>query len=137
MSTLLAKIQVHPGKEREFEDVMAYMYRQTHGTEHGVLRYEYWRGRSSGFYYCLLSFRDSLAFWRHQASDHHEGKMAQFRQCIAELDLEIVDPVQHASPLPATCEQAVPAAESAAVREQAALFPISVATWWLELRAEK
>tara|TARA_B110000503_G_scaffold130414_1_gene203786 strand:+ start:12899 stop:13096 length:198 start_codon:yes stop_codon:yes gene_type:complete len=45
MSSLLAKIQVHPGKEAEFEDVMAYMYRKTHGTEEGVLRYDYWRGR--------------------------------------------------------------------------------------------
>ena len=26
MSTLLAKIQIHPGKETEFEDLMAFMY---------------------------------------------------------------------------------------------------------------
>ena len=42
---LLAKIQTNPGTEAEFEDVMQYMYRQTHDTEEGVLRYEYWRGR--------------------------------------------------------------------------------------------
>jgi quinol monooxygenase YgiN len=73
MSSLLAKIQIHSGKEAEFEDVMAYMYRQTHGSEEGVLRYEYWRGREPGFYYCLLSFRDAVTFWRHQASDHHDA----------------------------------------------------------------
>ena len=89
MSTLLAKIQIHPGKEAEFEDVMAYMYRQTHDTEEGVLRYEYWRGREEGFYYCLLSFADAETFWRHQASDHHEGEMERFAACIADLDLEL------------------------------------------------
>jgi len=134
MSSLLAKIQIHPGKEAEFEDVMAYMYRQTHGTEDGVLRYEYWRGREPGFYYCLLSFRDAVAFWRHQASDHHEGEMARFAECIAALDLEIIDPVQQASPLPATVDAGLPQGESAAVQEQAQRFPIATAAWWRALR---
>lgn len=134
MSSLLAKIQVHSGKESEFEDVMAFMYRQTHGTEEGVLRYEYWRGREPGFYYCLLSFRDAVAFWRHQASDHHEGEMQRFGACIAALDLEIIDPVQQASPLPATLDATVPPGESRAVREQAERFPVVTAAWWRALR---
>ena len=134
MSSLLAKIQIHPGKEAEFEDVMAYMYRQTHDTEEGVLRYEYWRGREPGFYYCLLSFRDALTFWKHQASDHHEGEMQRFAACIAELDLETIDPVQQASPLPTTDEGVVSSQETDAVREQAALYPIAVAQWWQSLR---
>lgn len=134
MSTLLAKIQIHPGKEQQFEDVMAYMYRETHGKEEGVLRYEYWRGRQPGFYYCLLSFSDAAAFWRHQASDHHEGEMERFAQCIADLDLETVDPVQQASPLPATDEGELSASEPELVREQAGLYPITVADWWRALR---
>jgi len=135
MSTLLAKIQVYPGKEAEFEDVMAYMYRQTHATEEGVLRYEYWRGREPGFYYCLLSFRDAAAFWRHQASDHHEGEMARFAECIEALDLETIDPVQQASPLPATEQGEVTSALGAAEREQALRYPIAIAPWW-RLRRE-
>ena len=134
MSNILAHIQIHPGKEAEFEEIMAYMYRETHDHEEGVLRYEYWRGREPGFYYCLLSFDDNLAFWRHQASDHHEGQMARFAECIKDLDLETVDPVPTASPLPATREQAVPADESEAVKEQAAMFPLTLADWWLALR---
>jgi quinol monooxygenase YgiN len=133
MSTLLAKIQIHPGKEAEFENVMAYMYEQTHSAEEGVLRYEYWRGREPGFYYCLLSFRDATAFWRHQASDHHEGQMQRFTDCIAGLDLEIIDPVQHASPLPPTLDSPVPQGESVAVQEQARRFPIATAEWWRAL----
>jgi quinol monooxygenase YgiN len=133
MTTLLAKIQTVSGKEAEFEDLMAFIYEQTHGTEEGVLRYEYWRGREPGFYYCLLSFADNVTFWRHQASDHHEGEMQRFAECIADLDLEVVDPVTSASPLPATADQAVPDSESEAVRAQAVAFPIALAAWWAEL----
>jgi quinol monooxygenase YgiN len=134
MSSLLAKIQVHPGKEAQFEDVMAFMYKQTHSVEEGVLRYEYWRGQKPGFYYCLLSFSDALTFWQHQASDHHEGEMQRFGECIAELDLEVIDPVQQASPLPPTIAGEAPLQESAAVQEQAKLFPITEAHWWQILR---
>jgi hypothetical protein len=98
------------------------------------LRYEYWRGREPGFYYCLLSFVDSLSFWRHQASDHHEGEMLRFQACIAALDLEIVDPVAGASPLPTTLEEAVPDSETEAVKNQAVTFPVALASWWLGLR---
>ena len=136
MCTLLAKIQILPGKESVFEEVMAYMYQQTHETETAVLRYEYWRGRDAGFYYCLLSFEDSLAFWRHQASDHHEGEMERFAQCIAELDLEVVDPVAHASPLPATRPMACPEGESDLVREQSQQYAIELADWWRTLRRQ-
>ena len=129
MCTLLAKIQVEAGKEKDFEEVMAYMYRETQ-QEEGVLRYEYWRGTAPGFYYCLLSFTDTLTFWRHQASDHHEGQMANFQACIANLELEVVDPVSTASPLPATQEQALPEGETELVKTQAAQFPINSAAWW-------
>lgn len=136
MSTLLAKIQIIPGKETVFEEVMSSMYRQTHDHEDGVLRYEYWRGSQPGFYYCLLSFESSLAFWRHQASDHHEGEMLRFEECIAELDLEVIDPVSQASPLPVTRSAPCPEDEPEVVREQAELFPIVLANWWRALRLQ-
>ena len=134
MSTILAKIKIQPGKETEFEAVMEAMYRQTHGTEQAVLRYEYWRGHVPGFYYCLLSFRSATDFWQHQASNHHQGEMQRFIECIAELDLETVDPVQSASPLPATEEGVLAAGAPPEVREQAELFPVTVADWWLAHR---
>lgn len=134
MSTLLAKIHIHPGKESTFEDVMAYMYEQTHDTEEGVLRYEYWRGREPGFYYCLLSFTDALAFWRHQASDHHEGEMQRFTECIADLDLEVIDPVRQASPLPQTEVGGDVSAEPQAVQAAAGVYAIDVQDWWRALR---
>lgn len=137
MASLLAKIQTHAGMEAEFESLMAFMYTQTHGTEEGVLRYEYWRGREPGFYYCLLVFSDSVAFWRHQASDHHEGEMARFVACIAALDLEVLDAVQGASPLPATNELVCPESESALVQQQAQAFPVALAHWWRALRGAR
>ena len=129
MCTLLAKIRIHPHLEQQFEEVMAYMYRETH-QEEGVLRYEYWRGAEPHFYYCLLAFRDSLAFWRHQASDHHEGQMQNLQACIAALELEVVDPVPGASALPGTEDQDLPADEPAAVRQQAETFPVNIPAWW-------
>lgn len=134
MSTFLAKIKIHPGKEAEFESVMEFMYRETHGTEKTVLRYEYWRGRTPGSYYCLLSFPSAVDFWRHQASDHHEGEMQRFAECIAELDLETVDPVQGASPLPSTEVGVLVEGTPLAVCEQAEQFPVEVAQWWLAHR---
>lgn len=134
MSSFLAKIQVHPDKEAEFESVMEYMYRETHSTEQAVLRYEYWRGHKPGFYYCLLSFASPTDFWQHQASNHHEGQMQRFIACIAELDLETIDPVQNASPLPATEEGVLEADAPQPVCEQAELFPVTLAQWWLAHR---
>mgnify|MGYP001813956817 FL=1 len=134
MSTLLARIQVHAGKESRFEEVMAYMYRETHGRESAVLRYEYWRGQTPGCYYCLLSFRDNLAFWRHQASPHHEGQMARFQDCIADLQLEVVDPVEDASPLPPAAAGGNLGGEAPDVRTQAQQFPVELASWWLQVR---
>ncbi|MFT4519930.1 MAG: quinol monooxygenase YgiN [Halioglobus sp.] len=138
MTTLLAKIQIHAGTEEQFEDVMAFMYEQTHNAEDDILRYEYWRGQKPLFYYCLLSFHDTLAFWRHQASDHHEGEMERFAECIADLELEVVDPVQKASPLPTTLggESAAQAleSESAQIKMQADLYPVVEANWWQPLR---
>ncbi len=134
MATILAKIQINPGKEALFEEVMALMYKQTHDTEPDTLRYEYWRGRDTGFYYCLLSFTDNLAFWQHQASDHHEGEAARFQECIASIDLEVVDPVSGSSPLPPASDAAVPADAPDLVRQQAEIFPLPMAAWWAALR---
>lgn len=117
-----------------FESVMAFMYQQTHSTESAVLRYEYWRGQKTGLYYCLLSFPSAEAFWAHQASDHHEGEMERFSECIAELDLEPVDPVALASPLPATETAEPDPAWADEIQQQAAQFPVQLASWWFEHR---
>ena len=63
MTTLLARLRVHPGKEADFERTVRPLWAATHQIEPACRRYEYWRGRAAGFYYCLLSFPDSNAFF--------------------------------------------------------------------------
>ena len=45
MATILAHLEVHPGKEAEWEAIMADMVRQTFEQEEQVLRYEYFKGQ--------------------------------------------------------------------------------------------
>ena len=63
--------------------------------------------------------------------------MARFTDCIADIDLEVLDAVQGASPLPATQAAICPATESALVRQQAEVFPVPLADWWMALRDAK
>ena len=68
MTTLLAHIEIKPGREAQFEDIMKDMVQKTLSEEDGVLRYEYFKGQQDNFYYCLLAFRDKWAFYAHQNS---------------------------------------------------------------------
>ena len=83
MATLLAHIQIQPGKEDKWEAIMRDMVHHTFGTEEGVIRYEYWKGQEPLSYYCLLSFKDKWAFYHHQMSDHHEGH--DFADVLADI----------------------------------------------------
>ena len=73
VTTILAHIEIKPGKEEKFEAIMKDMVERTFSEENDVLRYEYFKGQKENFYYCLLSFKDKWAFYHHQNSDHHEG----------------------------------------------------------------
>ena len=94
MTTLLAHIRIKPGKESKWEAIMADMVAQTFANETSVTRYEYWKGQEENAYYCLLSFADKWAFYRHQMSPHHEGH--DFADVLADIRLEYVDPVKGA-----------------------------------------
>jgi quinol monooxygenase YgiN len=94
MATLLAHIQIQPGKEDKWEAIMHDMVHHTFASEEGVIRYEYWKGQDPLSYYCLLSFKDKWAFYLHQMSDHHEGH--DFADVLAGIKLEYVDPVEGA-----------------------------------------
>ncbi|HIG39486.1 MAG: antibiotic biosynthesis monooxygenase family protein [bacterium] len=100
MTTILAHIEIRPGKEEKFEAIMKDMVTSTFASETGVNRYEYFKGQKQNFYYCLLSFADKWAFYRHQNSDHHEGH--DFGDVLQNIRLEYLDPVEDANPLPPT-----------------------------------
>ncbi len=128
MTTILAHIDIKPGKEEKFEAIMKDMVAQTFATEDGVLRYEYWKGQKPNFYYCLLSFKDKWAFYHHQNSDHHEGH--DFGDVLAGINLEYLGPVQDASPLPPTVDDPLTDDMDEGMRHAQKLYPINVADWW-------
>jgi quinol monooxygenase YgiN len=134
MATLLAHIIVRPGAERQFEEIARTLYDATHSLEHGVRRYEYWRGAAPRSYYTLLAFDDHRAFIRHQTSDHHEAASPALGQVIEQLRLEWVDPVDGASALPATEHQAADTDAGDLVRATTDRFAALIADWWQTVR---
>ena len=134
MATLLAHITVRPGAEAEFEALARTLYEQTHATETGVLRYEYWRGMDERSYYTLLSFTDHRAFIAHQTSDHHESASPQLGRLIESLRLEWLDPVAGSSELPATAMQPAPEGATDLTVAYTDRFVALMAPWWEPLR---
>ena len=134
VTTLLAHITVKPGSESTWEDLCRRLYAASHGSEPRLLRYEYWRGEAERSYYTLLSFEDHRAFIEHQTSDHHEDESPRIRDCVESIRLEFVDPVQDASPLPATDHQDAAEDASELARKYTEMYRARVADWWLDLR---
>ena len=134
MATILARIRVREGFEARFESIAKALHRDTHASETGVRRYEYWRGSDPRTYYSLLAFDDYAAFLRHQTSDHHEDATGTLREVMEDIRLEWVDPVADASDLPATAHQAPPPDADELTRTYAKLFAAQVADWWKPLR---
>ena len=127
MATILAHLEVQPGKEAEWEAIMADMVRQTFEQEEQVLRYEYFKAQKPLHYYCLLSFEDKWAFYLHQASDYHEGH--DFENVLANVELEYLDPVKGANGLPATENPPLPEDASETLRNTELIFPILIPDW--------
>ena len=63
------------------------------------------------------------------------ARLSLLMASLAELRLERVDPVQGASPLPATRPQPLPASTCALVRRYAEMMPVVMADWWAPLRS--
>jgi len=134
MATILARIKIKQGCEATFETAVRDLFALSHGSEKALRRYEYWRAQDPGTYYCLLAFDDFLGFMAHQSSEHHEAAVPVLMAAIADMQLEWVDPVQSASPLPATVPQEIPEAASDLVKRYAQMMPVSMAAWWRTLR---
>ncbi len=134
MATYLAHIQIKPGREAEFERIVATLYDETHLHEPGCRRYEYWRGDKEGTYYGLGAFDDFLAFIDHQTSDHHEEPGPDLKDVIDTITVEWVDPIGSASPLPPTDPQPLPDGASALAIRYRDRFAVDVPPWWRVLR---
>jgi quinol monooxygenase YgiN len=128
MTSILAHIEIHEGKEAQWEAIMQDMVSRTFEVETGVLRYEYFKGQKPNFYYCVLSFTDKWAFYRHQNSDHHENH--NFADVLKTISLEYIDPVGDANPLPHTEDPQLTGEMDAGMHNAQKLYPISLAGWW-------
>jgi len=135
VATILAQINVHEGREREFEAIAAELHRLTHERESGVRHYEYWRGADPGLYYCLLAFDDFHAFLAHQTSEHHESASPKLGEAIRDMKLEWVDPVAGASKLGPTKMQELPDGADELTRRYHRIFAARLQEWWESLRA--
>ncbi len=129
MTTILAHIEIKTGMEKKFESIMKDMVEKTLADETGVLRYEYFKGQKPNFYYCLLSFEDKWAFYQHQNSDHHEGH--DFAAVLENIELEYLDPVEGASPLPHTLDPPLTDEMSEGMKKAQKLYPSQIAGWWV------
>jgi quinol monooxygenase YgiN len=134
MATILAHIKVKPGCEAQFEQISKDLYGASHGSEPGLLRYEYWRGSEPQTYYTLLAFTDFQAFIAHQTSEHHEVASPLLGSVLAGLRLEWVDPIQGGSELPPTENQDLSDSLDELTRSYAKRFAAQVAPWWNEVR---
>ena len=135
--TLLAHIQLRPGREGEFEAIAAELYEATHRLENGCRRYEYYRGEREGFYYSLLAFDDFNAFLRHQTSDHHESASPRLGELVSEIRLEWLDPLGTASDLPDTRMQALAADADTLTQRYHEAFAARVQQWWETRRGKR
>jgi hypothetical protein len=120
--------------EARFEQIVTELYRATHAGETAVRRYEYWRGAEPGTYYSLLSFDDFVGFLAHQSSDHHSAASDPLHDVTESIELEWVDPVSTASPLPPTEVQPLPAGASELAAHYHRRFSDIAPPWWLPLR---
>ena len=134
MATILAHITVKPGCEKQFEQISCQLYQASHGSEPGLLRYEYWRGADPQTYYTLLSFSDFRAFIAHQTSEHHEIASPQLGSVLAGLRLEWIDPIVGGSELPPTAAQDLSDSVDELTRVYAKRFAAQIAPWWDEVR---
>lgn len=134
MATYLAHVLVLPGREAEFEAIVATLYQATHEREPGVRRYEYWRGEQERTYYALASFDDFSAFIDHQTSEHHEAAGPKLKDVIETIRFEWLDPMGRAAPLPSTEMQPLRPGASALAAKYQERFAVEIKPWWRRLR---
>ena len=135
MATILAHIEVHPGKEGDFEKIVSDLFQAT-SEESGMRHYEYWRSAQSSQYYCLLAFDDFDAFLTHQTSEHHEVASPKLGELMSKIRLEWVDPVQGASRLPTTRMQPLASDADDLRKRYHRLFAATLQDWWMPLRGD-
>ncbi|HJP41837.1 MAG TPA: antibiotic biosynthesis monooxygenase [Dehalococcoidia bacterium] len=128
MATFLGHAKIKPDKLEQWEETIQASFRETHGNEEGVLRYEFWKGQEPYTYYALLSFKGKEAFFVHQDAPYH--RTLPFGECFESFTLESIDPVDQASPLPRTSNPPLRADAPNNLKEWEPGSSPTIADWW-------
>lgn len=128
MATLMVRLKVKPGQEERFENMITTLVDNTLSKESEVIRYEYWKGQEPLTWYAFLSFTGKTGFFTHQDADYHRNQ--PYDECIESMQMEWLDPVDGASPLPRTQNPPLPAGTRPEIAEWEHRSPIQIAAWW-------
>jgi quinol monooxygenase YgiN len=128
MATLMVRLKVRPGREEQFEAMIAELVDNTLTHESDVIRYEYWKGQEPLTWYAFLSFTGKVGFFTHQDADYHRNQ--PYDDNIESMQMEWLDPVEGASPLPRTLNPPLPQDTLARIAEWEDRSPIQPAAWW-------
>ena len=93
MTTFIAKLEVKPGQEAEFERLQRELSELAHEHEPDTFVYDVIRHREKpGTYVVYARFKDEAAFQHHQTTDFHERLVPPIVACLAKpFDIEFFD----------------------------------------------
>jgi len=128
MATLMVRLKVRAGREQAFEEMITTLVDNTLTHETEVIRYEYWKGQEPLTWYAFLSFTGKPGFFTHQDADYHRNQ--PYDANIESMQMEWLDPVEGASPLPRTLNTPLPKNTPAHIAEWENRSPIQPAAWW-------
>ena len=93
MTTFIAKLEVKPGREAEFERLQQELSKLTHEHEPDTFVYDVVRHKDKpGVYVVYARFKDEAAFQLHQATPFHERLVPPILDCVdGAMDLQFYD----------------------------------------------
>ena len=93
MTAFIARLEVKPGMEAEFERLQQELSKLTHEHEPDTFVYDVIRHREKpGTYVVYARFKDEAAFEYHQTTDFHERLVPPIVECLAKpFDIEFLD----------------------------------------------
>lgn len=93
MVAFIAKLNIKPGREAEFERLQTELSNIAHAEEPGLIVYDVIRHASEPRTYVVYArFADRQAFEFHQGADFHERLVPPILDCVdGEMDLQFYD----------------------------------------------
>ncbi len=84
MLDIVVTQRVHPGKEREFEELARQLEANTVAKDKGCLRYEWYRSETPHTYILIERWTDRAAVQAHLKAEHVVSILPKLRECVPE-----------------------------------------------------